>query len=324
LSMELVGDYAGAAAIVNDAGIARSKGDTPSSSAWSALARARCELAIGRPGPAKRAAIESATDFADVNHPSGLRWAHGASMLASALAGDRAAARDAVAIFDHLDEGVPFLDVDVLRARAWAAWVLGHSSVAATLLREAAALAVDSGAVTLEAVALHDAFRLLRAPVADRLAVLARRAPVPGIVLRCRHVAGVAAQDPDELLAVTAKFERVGALLLAAESAGDAARLATEQGRRSTARTAVGQRVRLADLCGNPLTPGLAGHQPITLTSRERDVATLAVEGRTSREIAQEFAVSVRTVDNLLQRVYVKLGVHGRAELAERMAEPLA
>ena len=37
------------------------------------------------------------------------------------------------------------------------------------------------------------------------------------------------------------------------------------------------------------------------------------------REIAEQLGVSVRTVNNLLQRVYVKLGIHGRAELAARL-----
>lgn len=320
LSFELLGRYREAEILLDGARTARPSGTTPSSAAWAALARARCELAIGRPQPAKRAAIESAADFADVNHPSGLRWAIGASMLASAMAGDTAATRDAVAVFDGLEPGVPFLDVDLLRARAWAAWRLGNSTLAAARFTDAIDLAVTSGAVTLEAVALHDTFRLLRTPVADRLAALARAAPVPAIVLRARHVAAVAAGDPDELLLVTAALEANGALLLAAEAAGDAARLAASDGRRGTARTAVGHRVRLAGMCGNPATPGLADHQPAALTSRERDVATLAAEGHTSREIAAELSVSVRTVDNLLQRAYVKLGVHGRAELVARLS----
>ena len=147
----------------------------------------------------------------------------------------------------------------------------------------------------------------------------ARSSPSPAITLRARHVEAVSDGDPAELLAIAADFERCGALLLAAEAAGDAARLASAKGLRATARTAAGQRTRLAESCGDPVTPGLAEHQPITLTIRERDVATLAAAGRTSREIAQEFDVSVRTVDNLLQRVYLKVGVHNRTELAARL-----
>jgi DNA-binding CsgD family transcriptional regulator len=36
-----------------------------------------------------------------------------------------------------------------------------------------------------------------------------------------------------------------------------------------------------------------------------------------SREIAERLRITTRTVDNLLGRVYAKLGVSGREELAE-------
>jgi DNA-binding CsgD family transcriptional regulator len=44
-------------------------------------------------------------------------------------------------------------------------------------------------------------------------------------------------------------------------------------------------------------------------------VARLAASGLTSREIGQRLDLSVRTVDNLLQRAYTKLGVSGRRDL---------
>jgi DNA-binding CsgD family transcriptional regulator len=52
------------------------------------------------------------------------------------------------------------------------------------------------------------------------------------------------------------------------------------------------------------------------LTAREREVAALAADRLTSREIAGRLFLSVRTVDNHLQRIYAKLGVRGRTELA--------
>ncbi|MFE5208762.1 ATP-binding protein [Streptomyces sp. NPDC056600] len=56
------------------------------------------------------------------------------------------------------------------------------------------------------------------------------------------------------------------------------------------------------------------------LTLREREVAALAGEGRKSREIAEELRVSPRTVDAHLTRIYSKLGVSSRAELARLLA----
>jgi DNA-binding NarL/FixJ family response regulator len=45
-------------------------------------------------------------------------------------------------------------------------------------------------------------------------------------------------------------------------------------------------------------------------------VADLAAAGRTDREIAQELFMSVKTVGANLSRVYHKLGVRSRTELA--------
>ena len=52
------------------------------------------------------------------------------------------------------------------------------------------------------------------------------------------------------------------------------------------------------------------------LSAREREIATLAATGITSREIGARLFVSTRTVENHLQHVYAKLGVSCRAELA--------
>jgi DNA-binding CsgD family transcriptional regulator len=74
----------------------------------------------------------------------------------------------------------------------------------------------------------------------------------------------------------------------------------------------------MADLltrCDTMRTPALLAVQP-TLTVRERQVAELAAEGVRSREIADRLYLSPRTVENHLQRVYAKLGVNGRVELA--------
>ncbi len=52
------------------------------------------------------------------------------------------------------------------------------------------------------------------------------------------------------------------------------------------------------------------------LTSREREIAMLAGEGLTSGQIARRLNISVRTVDTHLARVYPKLGISTRVQLA--------
>ena len=56
------------------------------------------------------------------------------------------------------------------------------------------------------------------------------------------------------------------------------------------------------------------------LTETERRIAELAATGLTNREIAGEAFVSPRTVEDVLARVYGKLGIRSRAELGAWMA----
>lgn len=55
------------------------------------------------------------------------------------------------------------------------------------------------------------------------------------------------------------------------------------------------------------------------LTPAERRVAELVAEGRTNREVATALFLSPRTVASHLTRVYAKLGVRSRTELARRL-----
>ena len=61
---------------------------------------------------------------------------------------------------------------------------------------------------------------------------------------------------------------------------------------------------------------GAVGRQPFGLTQREREVLSLVGEGCNNREIAARFAVSERTVKHHLTRIFDKVGVANRAELA--------
>ena len=57
---------------------------------------------------------------------------------------------------------------------------------------------------------------------------------------------------------------------------------------------------------------GLAG-----LSGREREVADLVALGRTNKEIAAELFLSEKTVESHMSRLFGKLGVRSRAEVAE-------
>ena len=57
-----------------------------------------------------------------------------------------------------------------------------------------------------------------------------------------------------------------------------------------------------------------------TLTPRERVVFHLVIEGRTTKEVARELGISVKTADNHRSRLMAKLGVHNTAELVRYAA----
>lgn len=70
-------------------------------------------------------------------------------------------------------------------------------------------------------------------------------------------------------------------------------------------------RLSLARIGGRPVSP-------LELTATERQVAELVARGLTNREVANEVFLSVKTVEANLRRVYQKLGVRSRTELAHR------
>jgi DNA-binding CsgD family transcriptional regulator len=55
------------------------------------------------------------------------------------------------------------------------------------------------------------------------------------------------------------------------------------------------------------------------LTAAERRVGALVAEGRTNREVADALFLGERTVASHLTRIYAKLGVRSRTELARRL-----
>lgn len=58
------------------------------------------------------------------------------------------------------------------------------------------------------------------------------------------------------------------------------------------------------------------------LTATEQHVASLVATGKTNKEVAAELFLTVRTIEGHLSRIYAKLGVRSRAELARRLTPP--
>ena len=60
------------------------------------------------------------------------------------------------------------------------------------------------------------------------------------------------------------------------------------------------------------LRPSAPGH----LTDTERHVAELVARGLTNRQVADAAFLTPRSVEGVLRRIYAKLGVSSRAQLA--------
>jgi DNA-binding CsgD family transcriptional regulator len=206
----------------------------------------------------------------------------------------------------------------VEEARRWIEAGQGSLSTAVRLALRAADLAESMGVNDSYAVALHDAARLGgAAQVADRLRSLAAVVDGPVVPLYAAHATALTTADAAALEEVAASFEAIGAMLLAAEAAAEAAIAHRAAGRKEAARASAARASVLARSCEGARTPALRLlSQPPELTQREREIAGLAAAGDSNRAIAGQLMLSVRTVDNHLQHVFDKLGVHSRRELA--------
>jgi DNA-binding CsgD family transcriptional regulator len=99
--------------------------------------------------------------------------------------------------------------------------------------------------------------------------------------------------------------------------------------RKGAAKAALDEALQEFQVLGTPLWAerareeirriGLRPSRDNGLTPTESRVAELVAAGRTNREVASELFLSVKTVEANLSRIYGKLGVRSRTELANRM-----
>ena len=204
------------------------------------------------------------------------------------------------------------LDTPLREASATSAWpdlieVLvrrGDVTAAESLLADytAEADALQDAASCAVAARLRGMLEADPCPHFDRALALHARAPVPFEVARTRLAYGDALRRAgrrvmarDLLRQALADFTQLGATPWA-ERAGVALRSTGER----TARSPAG-----------PLRQ---------MTAQELQIAHLAAQGRTNREVAAQLYLSPKTVEWHLGHVYAKLGVRSRTELVSAMA----
>lgn len=173
----------------------------------------------------------------------------------------------------------------------------------------------------------------------EQYEMLAKRSGSPWpltVLARCRGIVSAGEGDLDAALAA---FERAVAENARLESRYERGRtlLALGSARRRAkqkrgAREALEEALAIFEHAGARLWAQRARDElarisgrrsaPDQLTETEARVSSLAARGLSNKEIAGTLFVSVHTVEAHLSRVYRKLGVRSRAELAGRLATP--
>lgn len=126
------------------------------------------------------------------------------------------------------------------------------------------------------------------------------------------HAAALDRGDGPALDRVAQELEQRGFLLFAAEAHAHAVRAHRDPRAARTART---RAVALARRCQGARTPALSGLVLGELTTRQRQIVTLAATGLSNRQIAEKLTLSVRTVGNHLYSAYARLGASDRGAL---------
>ncbi|MBW3588223.1 MAG: LuxR C-terminal-related transcriptional regulator [Actinobacteria bacterium] len=282
-------------------------------------AQGQAALARGKPKTAVSRFREAVALLRERDRNRFLPWALGGLGHASALVGDEVGA--AIALKEAEEDcprGVQIFAVEFTLSKAWVAAIRGEISMALELAGQAARTAAISQQHSMEAIALHAAARMgnPQGSVA-RLTELSGLVSSEYVAAYADHVTALVQKDPVALDRAAARFEEMGAILLATEAATEEARIHRAAGRNASALGAEERAASLRAQCEGARTPALLrGIEPIPLTKREREIISLAAQGLSSKQIADKLVVSIRTVDNHLHHAYSKLGISKREELA--------
>lgn len=280
-------------------------------------------LRHGRPASASRIFRDSSGLMAERDALGYRPWALTGLARARALLGDLRGAHEALNSARAIERTTRHYDISRYLAEIEVHRLAGRTAQALEAAGAGTAWARQAGMVIEEATILDAGIWVeATAEAVARLEVLAPvtdSAFVHELAVRCRALLDA---EPATLVASCDRLAAMGATFMAAETAAAAAQLyqrrsGTSRETQSAARTAT----QLAGRCegaGSARLAALGSAAP--LTKREREVATLAAAGRSSKDIAQQMFLSPRTVENHLQHAYVKLGVTDRTALAEALA----
>jgi DNA-binding CsgD family transcriptional regulator len=290
------------------------QGGAAGSLGWVALARGQLATAV-------KYFRESVAVLENVYWPVVRQQSLAGLTEALALAGDADGAEEVLAQANAGPvELAAWISPRFTGSSAWVAVARGEVSRAVELFLAAAEMARANGQTGFEVLALHSAARMGEPQVADRLVEMATWVQGPLVAAAARFASALAAGDGDALDAAAQRWEGLTMWLHAAESFAHASRAHALAGSPRRAAASAARAQAILDYSDGPRPVGvtLTLAAP-NLTRREQEVARLAQSGLSSQAIAEQLFLSVRTVDSHLARIYHKLGIGGRRQLAALM-----
>ncbi|WP_116377036.1 LuxR family transcriptional regulator [Mycobacterium sp. MFM001] len=205
-------------------------------------------------------------------------------------------------------------------ARAWARAAVGETTAARMHAMRAVQTAQQSGMYAMEMRALHTAVRFGDRSCTARLAELATTLNTPMAQVVATHARGLSEHDGDLLDVAALRFADLGACAFAADAAAQAADEHARKGNHGKQVASSTLAYGLATQCGLRSPAVEAAAHPVPITGREREIAMLVVAGLSNQQIADRLVVSARTVDGHLYRIFAKLGINHRSQLAHLMS----
>jgi DNA-binding CsgD family transcriptional regulator len=279
-------------------------------------------LRQGRPASAARFFRDSAGLMAE-RDPLGYRpWALTGLARCKARLGDEKAA-DAALTELRLTAGSPrAFDAARHLAEVEVHANAGRTNEAVKAAEAGAEWTREAGMAVDEALLLHLWMGLAPSrDIAERLAALTECSDSQLVAVLAADAEAIAARDPNALLEVAERHAAMTSWWMAAEAASAAATLFERRDEARASKAAARLAAAYSEQCEGARSPTVVTMASTArLTKREREVATLAAAGRTSKEIAERMYLSPRTVDNHLYRAYMKLGVTDRAALADALS----
>jgi DNA-binding CsgD family transcriptional regulator len=326
-ALTYVGYFREAAAIMEPAAKRARESGATGALVWFEIVLGEIERDRGRGLSSLRHFTTAASLAERAGQGATLVWSLIGLVLGHLLRGEDAAAEDALRRAD----AVGFSPVGTSsstreRAMAWLEASRGDLAAARRRLAPVADRMAEAGVLVFEASLRHDLVRFGDpAAAVDRLQELTGLVEGPLVRAMAAHAVGAANGDAEALRSSLDQFEAMEALVLAAETAADLTDVLRRNGDARGAAATTQRMARLVERAEDARTQPLRrGTAVEPLTTREREVALLAARGMATKHIAARLFLSARTVDTHLARIYRKLGVTGRAELAAALDDPLS